>query len=178
MNTAIFQTFFLWVFQHFTRSNLSTDHKCPKCIYKISKNFRVEKSGEIFRNLRSFIFCGRIFFWPHHAGYSPAAKIRTPCARRASSPIFGRRMRTDAFALQMLGKSYASQPRQRAPGWVPFALAGMAGFGPTNVGVKVLCLTAWRHPNNTVIISHLSRDVNEKSHKTAVKSKKPCLWAS
>ena len=94
---------------------------------------------------------------------------------RERSPVFGRRMRADAFALQMLGKSYASQPRQRAPGWVPFALAGMAGFGPTNVGVKVLCLTAWRHPNNTVIISHLSRDVNEKSHKTAVKSKKPCL---
>ena len=52
-----------------------------------------------------------------------------------------------------------------------FFLAGMAGFGPTNVGVKVLCLTAWRHPNNTIIISHLSRDVNEKSNKTAVKSK-------
>jgi hypothetical protein len=23
----------------------------------------------------------------------------------------------------------------------------MAGFEPTNVAVKVLCLTAWRHPN-------------------------------
>ena len=23
----------------------------------------------------------------------------------------------------------------------------MAGFEPTNTGVKVLCLTAWRHPN-------------------------------
>ena len=37
---------------HFAGSNLSTDPKCPKCIYKISKNFRVEKSGEISRNLR------------------------------------------------------------------------------------------------------------------------------
>ena len=37
---------------HFAGSNLSTDRKCPKCIYKISKNFRVEKSGEISRNLR------------------------------------------------------------------------------------------------------------------------------
>ena len=26
-------------------------------------------------------------------------------------------------------------------------LAGVAGFEPTNAAVKVLCLTAWRHPN-------------------------------
>ena len=32
---------------HFAGSNLSTEPKWPKCIYKISKNFRVEKSGEI-----------------------------------------------------------------------------------------------------------------------------------
>ena len=25
-------------------------------------------------------------------------------------------------------------------------MAGMAGFEPTHVAVKVLCLTAWRHP--------------------------------
>ena len=25
-------------------------------------------------------------------------------------------------------------------------LAGVAGFEPTNAGVKVRCLTAWRHP--------------------------------
>ena len=37
---------------HFAGSNLSTDAKSPKCIYKILKNFRVEKSGEISRNLR------------------------------------------------------------------------------------------------------------------------------
>ena len=37
---------------HFAGSNLSTDPKSPKCIYKISKNFRVEKNGEISRNLR------------------------------------------------------------------------------------------------------------------------------
>lgn len=37
---------------HFAGSNPATDPKCPKCIYKISKNFRVEKSGEISRNLR------------------------------------------------------------------------------------------------------------------------------
>ena len=37
---------------HFAGSNLSTEPKSPKCIYKISKNFSVEKSGEISRNLR------------------------------------------------------------------------------------------------------------------------------
>ena len=37
---------------HFAGSNLSTDPKSPKCIYKLSKNLRVEKSGEISRNLR------------------------------------------------------------------------------------------------------------------------------
>ena len=32
-------------------------------------------------------------------------------------------------------------------------MAGMAGFEPTNAGVKVLCLTAWRHPNNKAVNS-------------------------
>ena len=40
---------------HFAGSNLSTDPKSLKCIYKILKNFRVEKSGEISRNLRFFV---------------------------------------------------------------------------------------------------------------------------
>lgn len=37
-------------------------------------------------------------------------------------------------------------------------LAGTAGFGPANAGVKVRCLTAWRRPNmefsfqNTIIL--------------------------
>ena len=31
-----------------------------------------------------------------------------------------------------------------------FFLAGMAGFEPTNAGVKVPCLTAWRHPNDWI----------------------------
>ncbi len=26
-------------------------------------------------------------------------------------------------------------------------LAGVAGFEPTNAGIKIPCLTAWRHPN-------------------------------
>lgn len=36
---------------HFAGSNPATDRKTPKCIYKNSKNIRVEKSGEISRNL-------------------------------------------------------------------------------------------------------------------------------
>ena len=41
---------------HFAGSNPATGQKTPKCIYKISKNFRVEKTGEISRNLRFFVF--------------------------------------------------------------------------------------------------------------------------
>ena len=29
-------------------------------------------------------------------------------------------------------------------------LAGVAGFEPTNAGIKIPCLTAWRHPNDKV----------------------------
>ena len=37
-----------------------------------------------------------------------------------------------------------------------FFLAGVAGFGPANAGVKVLCLTAWRYPNDlTLIFYHI-----------------------
>ena len=35
-----------------------------------------------------------------------------------------------------------------------FFLAGMAGFEPTDAGVKVPCLTAWRHPNRQMILYH------------------------
>ena len=37
---------------HFVGTNPATDQKAPKCICKISKTFRAEKSGEISRNLR------------------------------------------------------------------------------------------------------------------------------
>ena len=36
---------------HFAGSNPATDRKTPKCIYKNSKSIRVEKTGEISRNL-------------------------------------------------------------------------------------------------------------------------------
>ena len=34
------------------------------------------------------------------------------------------------------------QPTKKAPERVPFLLAGLVGFEPTNAAVKVLCLTA------------------------------------
>ena len=70
--------------------------KARKCIYKISKNFRVEKSGEISRNLRF-----------------SCALARFSCLHLNQTLM----------------------------------MAGMAGFEPTDAGVKVPCLTAWRHPN-------------------------------
>ena len=42
------------------------------------------------------------------------------------------------------GTHRSKKPNARALG---FFVAGVAGFGPANAGVKVLCLTAWRYPN-------------------------------
>ena len=33
---------------------------------------------------------------------------------------------------------------------ISFCLAGVAGFEPTHARIKILCLTAWRHPNDLV----------------------------
>ena len=63
---------------HFAGSNPATDRKTPKCIYKISKNFRVEKSGEISRNLRF-----SRFFVP--ASKSDTHHVSTGQFRRAAS---------------------------------------------------------------------------------------------
>mgnify|MGYP001700968970 CR=1 FL=1 len=63
---------------HFAGSNLSTEPKSPKCIYKISKSFSVEKSGEISRNL-SF----SRFFVP--ASKSDTHHVSTGQFRRAAS---------------------------------------------------------------------------------------------
>ena len=35
---------------------------------------------------------------------------------------------------------------KKAPLLKCFFLAGVAGFEPTNAGIKIQCLTAWRHP--------------------------------
>ena len=39
------------------------------------------------------------------------------------------------------------QAIKKAPINGTFLLAGVAGFEPTNDGIKNRCLTAWRHPN-------------------------------
>ena len=57
---------------------------------------------------------------------------------------------------------------QRTPCGVLCVLAGVAGFGPTNAGVKVLCLTAWLYPFeiNIRIITQISDNVKSKSRKS------------
>ena len=60
-------------------------------------------------------------------------------------------------AVQIGGRSPAK--RKGYADAYPFLLAGMAGFEPTSARVKVWCLTAWRHPNNSYIISRLWRRV-------------------
>ena len=45
-------------------------------------------------------------------------------------------------------------------------MAGMAGFEPTHVAVKVLCLTAWRHPINGV--NKGTRTLDNQNHNLAL----------
>ena len=59
-------------------------------------------------------------------GISPSAKIRTPCAWRASSPIFGRRMRTEfryACGVRSQTDKVSAPPTQKGHPKVSFALA-------------------------------------------------------
>ena len=42
-------------------------------------------------------------------------------------------------------------------------MAGMAGFEPTDAGVKVPCLTAWLHPNEIfgyILLYHILRPLS------------------
>ena len=124
---------------HFAGSNLSTDRKSPKCIYKILKNFRVEKflvicwlrqrdivaSDSDIASLRSAVIL-----------YSPpklAKRIPLGVSRISLRSNRTRRKANITEKSTCLGKC--------------FFLAGVAGFGPTNARVKVWCLTAWLHPN-------------------------------
>ena len=68
-------------------------------------------------------------------------------------------------------------------------MAGVAGFEPTNDGVRVRCLTAWRHPNTMKLliiymsnleISHILYILNGKNSSNFnmyfyIKRKKPVL---
>ena len=111
------------------------------------------------------------------AGYSPAAKIRAPCAWCASTPIFGRRMRTYPRALHATGRILAipAKDRKKRTFRCALSLAGMAGFEPTNTRVKVWCLTAWRHPNifNSYIVSQSPPTVKRKNKSNFIFLSKP-----
>ena len=72
---------------HFAGSNLSTDPKCPKCIYKISKKFRVkkaEKSLEISAFLVfSCLHLNQTLIMAGIAGFEPAnAGVKVLCLDR------------------------------------------------------------------------------------------------
>ena len=82
---------------HFAGSNLSTDPKCPKCIYKISKNFRVEKSGEISRNLRF-------------------SRFSVPASKSDTHHGWGGRIRTDECQSQSLVPYRLATPQYRDSG--------------------------------------------------------------
>ena len=69
---------------------------------------------------------------------APHAPKRTSLAKQTSRP---------KGTSRSAQAEHIVQPTQKARRSVPFVLAGMAGFEPTNAGVKVPCLTAWRHPN-------------------------------
>ncbi len=56
-------------------------------------------------------------------------------------------------------------------------MAGVAGFEPTNAGVKVLCLTAWRHPSEMEWWREL--DSNQRRHRQQIYSLPPlATWVS
>ena len=40
-------------------------------------------------------------------------------------------------------------------------VVGAAGFEPTNAGVKVLCLTAWLYPKNSLKYYNKKTDINQ-----------------
>ena len=80
---------------HFAGSNLSTEPKSPKCIYKISKNFSVEKSGEISRNLRFSRFSSSGYKLTCHHGWG--GRIRTDgCQSQSLVPY---RLATPQYAI-------------------------------------------------------------------------------
>ena len=101
-------------------SNLSTDPKCPKCIYKISKNFRVEKSGEISRNLR--FSCALARFSCLHLNQTlimaGMAGLKHPrCARRQVAP---RKVKLRKLLATCIGSctNHLIQQKSHPEGWL------------------------------------------------------------
>ena len=125
---------------HFVGSNLSTDPKSSKCTYKISKNFRVEKNGEISRNLRfSLVFVPASESDTHHSWDSWTLNLGF---RTSSSNSLIQRAKTLSDASHRSGSSSSNRTKVSHTAFaVWLSLAGIAGLEPANAGVKVLCLT-------------------------------------
>ena len=88
---------------HFVGSNLTTGSKSLKCIYKISKNFRVEKNGEISRNLRfSLVFVPASKSDTHHGrgGRFRTTKCRSFLVADLTARLFSSRY---GYPLAMMG---------------------------------------------------------------------------
>ncbi len=102
------------------------------------------------------------------AGFSPSANILVPCRYLASGYRLGDGCGPICLLCKHLFRSVLPLPKQKDAFLRPFVLAGVAGFGPTNAGVKVLCLTAWLYPFeiNIRIITQISGNVKSKSRKS------------
>ena len=87
--------------------------------------------------------------WRAVAGYSRKARRYARFALTSKLDALARRMRTNSARALALGSNSMLRPSQN---YTPplaewrIVLAGVAGFGPTNEGVKVPCLTAWLYP--------------------------------
>ena len=97
--------------------------KARKCIYKLLKNFRVEKSGEISRNLRLSFYCLSLLL------HSSLLLITLPNLRVSE---------------KWRVKSEKINPQGQVLGdfWL-----GWQDSDLRNARVKVWCLTAWLHPS-------------------------------
>ena len=114
---------------YFVGSNLDTNSKCPKYIYKILKNYRVEKRRKLLKS-------------PVSLAFESVSKSDT--YHGWDGQIYEHIQSTSG-----LGVISSYQPTKKKQGQAkayPCFLAGMARFELTSARVKVQCLTAWRHP--------------------------------
>ena len=116
---------------------------------EISRFLAVWLAKRLFPSLGSKLTCQ----YGRAAGYSPTAKIPPPAAGECK-PTHLRRAQMPG------GMREPPQPTEKPPRRVAFLLAGVAGFGPTDAGVKVPCLTAWRHPKTTVYYNTVRQGVS------------------
>ena len=94
-----------------------------------------------FESVHGFTSVGNIYQNMHFAGSNPATGQKTPNAStkfRKTSESKKAEKSLEISAFLVFSMLHLNQTR---------IMAGVAGFGPTNAGVKVPCLTAWLHPN-------------------------------